>query len=153
MKIKILAILLTLFTLLTLISCAAEKEEPKEPQTLNTETAEASDLWKSATYKEDQTLGTGSKTVTVKVVAEDKFVTFTLKTDKENLGDALLETGLAEGEDSTYGLYIKKVNGILADYDVDQSYWSFEIGGEAQMSGVSDFKIAGGESVELVRTK
>ena len=153
MKTKLIAILLTLITLLTMVSCAAEKEEPQEPKTLETETVIASDLWAKATYKEDQTLGSGNKTVTVKVVADGSYVTFTLKTDKENLGDALLDSGLAEGEDGAYGLYIKKVNGILADYDVDQTYWSFQVGGEAQMNGVSDFKIVGGESVELVRTK
>ena len=52
------------------------------------------------------------------------------------VGDALLEEGLVEGEDGAYGLYVKKVNGILADYEVNQTYWAFYINGEYAMSGV-----------------
>ena len=36
------------------------------------------DLWKDATYREDTTLGEGIFTVTIKVTADDKTVTFTL---------------------------------------------------------------------------
>lgn len=162
MKTKLLAILFTLTLLLTFVSCAVE--EPKAPtatEALTTEETVTKDndgipaegLWEKATYREDKTFGDGAKTVKVTVKAGDHSVTFTVKTDKDNLGDALLEHKLVEGEDGAYGLYIKKVNGILADYDVDQTYWSFQIGGEAQMNGVSDAKIQGGESFELVRTK
>ena len=61
---------------------------------------------------------------------------FVISTDKKMVGDALLEEGLIEGEDGAYGLYVKKVNGILADYDVDQTYWAFYINGEYAISGV-----------------
>ncbi|MBQ3075051.1 MAG: DUF4430 domain-containing protein [Clostridia bacterium] len=163
MKTKILAILFTMTLLFTLVSCAAnEPEEPKETvsalteeqaKTQSGEGVPAEGLWKTATYREDKTFGDGAKTVKVTVKAEESSVTFTIKTDKDNLADALLEHKLVEGEDGAYGLYIKKVNGILADYDVDQTYWSFQIDGEAQMTGVSDAKIQGGESFEFVRTK
>ena len=160
MKTKLLVILFALTLLLTLVSCTAE--EPKAPtatQTVEETATKANDgipadgLWKEATYRENKTFGEGAKTVKVTVKAGDHSVVFTVKTDKDNLGDALLEHKLVEGEDGAYGLYIKKVNGILADYDVDQTYWSFQIDGVAQMNGVSDAKIQGGESFELVRTK
>ena len=166
MKTKLTAILLTLTLLCTLASCATAPEAPKDPATTaenaqvekntapeDSASVPAEGLWKDATYRENKTFGTGSKTVKVTVKAENSSVTFTLNTDKDNLADALLEHKLVEGEDSAYGLYIKKVNGILADYNVDQTYWSFEINGEAQMTGVSAAKIAGGESFELVRKK
>lgn len=167
MKTKLLAMLLTLAVLLALASCAAPAETPEESETLTeietvvekkTKAEEesaipAEGLWKDATYREDKTFGTGAKSIKVTVKAENASVTFTVNTDKENLADALLEHKLVEGENGAYGLYIKKVNGILADYDVDQTYWSFRIGGEAQMTGVSDAKIQGGETFELVRTK
>ena len=152
--------------LLGLASCAAkEAEEPAEQPEQKTEAQEkvseaeadsaipAEGLWKNASYRENKTFGNGSKTVKVLVKAEGKSVEFTVKTDKENLGDALLEHGLVEGENSAYGLYVKKVNGITADYDVDQSYWSFEVDGVAQMVGVSGAEIKGGEHFELVYTK
>ena len=33
-------------------------------------------------------------------------------------------------------LYVKVVNGITADYEVDQTYWAFYINGEMAMTGV-----------------
>ena len=50
---------------------------------------------------------------------------------------------------SEYGLYIKVVNGITADYDVDQSYWGFSKGGEYMMTGVDGTPFADGEVYEL----
>ena len=149
------AICLVLLTLLSLTSCKEATEGTKEATATATDaaTAEVSSLWDEASYKEDTTLGEGGKTVRVKVEADGKSITFTLKTDKATLAEAMQEHGLLEGEEGQYGLYVKKVNGILADYDVDQTYWSFTKNGEMMMVGVSGAEIADGESYELVRTK
>lgn len=112
-----------------------------------------SGLWADALYQKDTTLGKGDTTVQVEVQAEDRSVTFTVKTDKATLGEALLELGLIDGEQSEYGLYVKVVNGITADYDVDQSYWSFCKDGEMMMVGVDGAEIADGEHYELIYTK
>ena len=69
---------------------------------------------------------------------------FEIHTDKETVGEALLELKLIEGEDGAYGLYVKKVNGITADYDVDQTYWAFYINGEMAMTGVDTTKVDAG---------
>ena len=61
--------------------------------------------------------------------------TFNLSTDKATVGEALLAEGLIEGEPGAYGLYVKKVNGIVADYDIDQTYWAFYINGEYAFTG------------------
>ena len=114
---------------------------------------EATGAWESATYTSDKEFGKGEKTVTVLVTAEEQTLTFTIHTDKETLGDALLEHGLIEGEEGPFGIYIKKVNGILADYDVDQTYWSLTKGGEMMMVGVDAATIADGEQYELTKTK
>ncbi len=104
-------------------------------------------------YTSDTELGEGAMTVTVKVVMPDSSVVFTIHTDKANLADALLEHGLIEGEEGAYGLYVKRVNGILADYDVDASYWALLIDGEYSMSGMSDTTITDGAVYEIVYTK
>ena len=114
---------------------------------------EKTGAWESATYTSDKEFGKGAKTVTVLVVAEEQTLTFTIHTDKETLGDALLEHGLIEGEEGPFGLYVKKVNGILADYDVDQTYWSLTKGGEMMMVGVDGATIADGEQYELTKAK
>lgn len=113
----------------------------------------ATGLWANATYLEDAQLGEGAKTVVVEVTAEEKTVTFTVKTDKETVGDALLEQKLIAGDQSEYGLYIKAVNGITADYDVDQTYWAFYIDGEYATTGVDATEIMEGVTYQLVRSK
>ena len=116
-------------------------------------TEDQQDLWQDAIYQSDTEFGTGSITVYVEVKAGEKSITFTLNTDKNILGDALLEHNLIDGEESQYGLYIKSVNGIIADYDIDQTYWGFYKNGEYMMTGIDSTEIKSGEHYELVRTK
>lgn len=110
------------------------------------------DLWSSAVYKEDTELGAGSKTFLTEVSAEEYSVTFTVHTDKETVGEALKEQELIAGEQGAYGLYIKTVNGITADYNKTQSYWSFCKDGEYLQTGVDGESVADGAHYELVYT-
>ena len=129
-------------------------------ETPKTEEGEQSDntvnktgVWANATYLSDKELGTGAKTVQVEVKAEGQSITFTIHTDKETLGEALLEHGLISGEQGAYGLYVKFVNGIEADYDKDKTYWAFYKNGQYMMSGVDTTVIADGEHYELSKEK
>lgn len=114
---------------------------------------DGTDIWSDAIYTEDTELGEGQKTVFVEVVALDKSVTFTIHSDKDILGDALVEYGLIEGEKGDFGLYVKKVNGIIADYDVNQCYWGINKDGESVMTGVDGVKFNDNEHYELIYTK
>ncbi len=136
---KIVAVLLCALMLLTAVACQ--------------EKIDAEGLWKDATYRSDKTFGDGAITVKVEVQAGEDSITFTIKTDKETLGEALLEHELIEGEDGAFGLYVKKVNGILADYDVNQRYWKLTKNGETMPTGVDMTEIADGEHYELVYAK
>ena len=110
-------------------------------------------IWESATYLKDTQFGQGTKTVVVEVKAAEQTVTFTVKTDEQTVGAALLEHKLIAGDESEYGLYVKTVNGMLADYDVDQSYWAFYINGEYAMTGVDSTEITEGVTYRLEYTK
>ena len=114
---------------------------------------EKTGAWQTATYDRDTKLGEGAKTVTVKVVADEQELIFTIHTDKATLGEALLEHELIDGEQGAFGMYVKAVNGIVADYDVDQTYWGFTKNGEMMLVGVDGAEIADGEQYELTRTK
>ena len=95
----------------------------------------------------------GAKEITVTVVHKDgSEKVFTYHTDEEYLGPVLLSEGLVEGEQGPYGLYIKAVDGVTADYDVDQSYWSLYVGQEMAMQGADTTPIADGDSFRLVYT-
>ena len=93
-------------------------------------------------------------TITVTVV-DDKGESeeFEIKTNSDNLVDALLEAKVVEGEVGDYGLYIKYANGVRADYELDGAYWALSKGGEMLMTGASDTKIADGDKFELTYTK
>ena len=135
---KAIAVLCAVLAVLTLFcACTQNKVDPVG-------------RWEDAVYLNDTELGKGSKTVVVEVKVGEESVDFTIHSDKTYLGDALLEHELIEGEESQFGLYIKKVNGIVADYDVDKTYWGFYKNGEQMMSGVSTTEFADGEHYELV---
>lgn len=90
---------------------------------------------------------------TFKVTADGETKTFDIETDEKTVGAALLKEGLIEGEESQYGLYVKKVNGILADYDVDGTYWAFYVDGAYAASGVDTTDIEDGAVYEFRKEK
>ena len=95
--------------------------------------------------KKDNIYGEGQNKFTVSVVDKDGNETnMEVHTDKKTVGDALLELELISGEESGYGLYVKTVNGITADYDKDKTYWAFYINGEYASTGVDSTNIEEG---------
>lgn len=154
---KVLSILFSLLLALSLVSCAGDIGEIPE----NESTSSAADsgqteedtVWADALYTEDTTLGEGETEIFVSVIIDEKTVKFTIKTDKEKLGDALTEVKLVEGEQGPYGLYIKKVNGISAVYETDSAYWSLSLNGEAAVTGADSVDISAGAQYELTYTK
>ena len=133
---RIVLVLLAILTLAGLVACAD---------------VEKTGDWETATYVRDTEFGKGAKTVTVKVVADGQELTFTLHTDKENLEDALVEHNLIDGDVDVYGMYIKMVNGIVADYDTDKTYWAITKSGKETMGAKSTI-IADGDSYEITKT-
>lgn len=93
---------------------------------------------------------TGEKTFTLTVTDGDGNSTVTeIVTDKATVGEALIEKGIIEGEEGPYGLYIKIVNGITADYDTDGTYWAFYVDGEYALKGIDLTDITDGANYEL----
>lgn len=157
MKTRILSGVVALLLCLTLTFslCACTDTATTDPTETATQVAteDIDPLWSYATYLEDVTLGEGETAIDVVVTAGEKSITVTINTDAKNLEDALTSVDLVQGEDSEYGLYIKTVNGIVADYDVDASYWGMYKDSEYLMTGAKDTKIADGESYELKYSK
>lgn len=92
-------------------------------------------------------LGEGSKAFDFTVTDADGGESqFEIHTDKETVGDALLEMDLIAGDEGEYGLYVKTVNGITADYDNDGVYWAFYVNGEYAMTGVDSTDIEEGST-------
>ena len=85
------------------------------------------------------------KSFTFIVVEEDgKETSFSVTSKKKMVGAALLSEGLIEGDDGAYGLYVKKVNGILAEYETTGTYWAFYVNGEYAFTGVDKTEVVDG---------
>ena len=90
---------------------------------------------------------TVEKSFTFEVVDKDgNLETFAVTTTKATVGEALLDEGLIAGEDGQYGLYVTQVNGIVADYNVDQTYWAFYVDGTYASSGVDTTDVVDGST-------
>lgn len=132
----LLCIVLIAAMALSLGACAAD--DAKNPNVKESERPQQ-------VQQDENIVGEGDISFKFVVVdADGKETEFTVKTDADTVGKALLDANLIAGEDSEYGLYVKTVNGITADYDTDGSYWAFYINGEYAMTGVDSTEIEDG---------
>lgn len=130
---------------LMLTSCS-DKKNTETPQTSSTQSTASLVSKPSDGYGSmAQDIGNGEKTFIFRVTDKDGYDTlFRVHTDAKTVGEALQEFELIEGEEGAYGLYVKKVNGIEADYDKDKTYWGFYIDNEYAMTGVDKTDVKAG---------
>lgn len=158
---RALSLLLCLLTLAGLFAACKSPSKPPEgtlappvEDDVTTATKAPSTTEAATAANTPEVRGTGAVSFNLTVTDLDGTKKeFVVKTDKKNVADALVEVGLVSGENSEYGLYIKVVNGITADYDVDKTYWSVLVNGEYSMVGASSVPVTEGLQVELKKTK
>lgn len=148
----LLCLLLTTAVAVMAVSCGnhSEAENPKG-ESSSTDTAES--LSTSDSESESDTTdpdapivkGEGQTVFLFTVVDGDGNESrFEIHTDETMVGAALQSLGLIEGKEGPYGLYVKKVNGILADYEQNGTYWAFYVNGDYGMTGVDLTEIQAG---------
>ena len=94
--------------------------------------------------------------VSFKVVVTDlegNETAFEYTSSAASVGEALVAEGLIDGHETEYGLYIDTVNGITADWDNDQTYWAFYVGGEYATTGIDGTEIVADTTYGLTLTK
>lgn len=97
----------------------------------------------------------GSKNITIEVVSSEKISTvYQVSTDAEYLIGAMEEAeGLTyNGAEGQYGFTVSEINGEVADFTVDSSYWAFYVNGEYCNYGVSEQPINDGDEFRIVYT-
>ncbi len=100
----------------------------------------------STTLPPSNVRGEGNTEFAFKVItASGETKTFTVRTDKEKVGEALLDAGLIAGDDGPYGLYVKTVDGETLDYETHGKYWAFYVDGSYAATGVDVTKIESGK--------
>lgn len=95
----------------------------------------------------------GDKSITVTLTDNSGVETvYEHNTDAEYLLDAVREIeGLElQGEEGEYGFFITAVNGITADYSIDQSYWAIYVNGDYGSYGIELQPIEDGGVYALV---
>ena len=135
---KLTGILLLFSMVFALTACAPMgKEMPDE----------------SGAVENGAVIGQGSKTFAMEVTdGEGKVTAFTVKSDADTVGAALLALGIIAGEDSQYGLTIITVDGEAAVWATDNAYWAIWIGEEMAMTGASETPVYDGSIFKLEYT-
>ena len=129
----LLCMMLIVATALTTVGCGTDGQNSGEPATEGQASGEVT------------VLGEGKTVFDFTVVDKDGNATeFEIHTDKATVGEALLELNLIAGDAGEYGLYVKQVNGITADYDVDQTYWAFYVNDAYATAGVDATAVEAG---------
>ncbi len=131
MKKLLVAILVFILVFTVVMFGCAGKETPEVPET-EIESINESDNGYEKSFMFEVIDKDGNKTQT------------TIETNGGYVGEVLQQLGYLEGEEGPYGLYIKKVKGITADYDVDGTYWAFYVDGEMSMKGADQVEIIDG---------
>ena len=99
---------------------------------------------------DDNVLGQGNTSFTLNITFKDgSEKSYTVKTDKTVVGDALVELGVISGTEGAYGLMVETVDGETVKYEDDGKYWAFYINGEYAMTGVDSTDIVAGSTYAL----
>lgn len=131
-----------LAALLCLCGC-----EAKQTAASHTATSAAVDLSNA------EKLGEGDRQFYFTVTFPDGTVkAYDIATNETTVGAALAALDLAQGEQTQYGLFVKTIGGVRADYDLDHAYWAFYIDGEYAMTGVDGADITDGSVYAFVYT-
>ena len=148
-------LILAVLAVIAILACAFFIQDGATTPKISEKTSaiQKKGMWKSAAYLEDTELGKGEKNLYVMVSAEGQTVEFTIHTDKKTVGEALSEHKLIEGEKGPYGLYVKKVNSMEADYEKTKTYWAFTKNGESMLTGVDLTEFSDKDRFELVCTE
>ena len=129
---KILIALLVFTLTFTAVMCGCTGNETPEAPVTEVESINEVDNGYEKSFVFEVVDKDGNKTQT------------TIETNGGYVGEVLQQLGYLEGEEGPYGLYIKKVKGITADYNIDGTYWAFYVDGEMSMKGADQVEIVDG---------
>ncbi len=147
----IICIVLVAAIALITTGCIGNKEEP---ETTTIENVSSQVTTNEENSSQVTVLGEGKTQFNFTVVDIDGNATdFEIHTDKKFVGEALVESELINGEEGPYGLYVKEVLGISADYEKDGVYWGFFADGKQAPMGADMTEIVPGTHYSFEVTK
>jgi len=156
------ALLLALLCVFSLAACTKQDAPPEKQPTRaasysgDSQTANENPTEPPADaddYGEPKEVGEGAAQFTFRVAGESEKAQYTVHTDAETVGEALLNVELVAGTVSMGSLMVTTVCGTALDYNEDGAYWAFYVNGEYAQTGVSETKIAPDTIYEFAYTK
>ncbi len=92
----------------------------------------------------------GVKSIVLEVVSvrDDVETSDKVKTDKEYLGELLIEKDMVTYDESQYGMYIRGINGLMDDSD-NQYWWCILVDGESAVNGADTLILEDGKTYTL----
>ncbi len=107
-----------------------------------------------AVSEEANVLGQGETEFMLDVIDKDGMEShFEIHTDKQTVGEALVDVKLVGGTKGGYGFMVETVNGQTLDFNKDGMYWAFLIDGEYAQTGVDSTDIVPGTTYSLVASE
>lgn len=95
-------------------------------------------------------VGEGATQFSLEITFKDGSTkSYTVKTDKSTVGEALVDAKLISGTVGDFGLMIETVDGETVNYENDKKYWAFYINGAYANSGVDTTSIETGAIYSL----
>lgn len=144
-----LVLLIALIAAIALSFVSCDKDQSPE----ESETVANTEVGSSGESAADNVVGEGNTSFSFTVVFADKTSkTYTVKTDKATVGEALVDAGLISGTDSQYGLMVDTVSGVKLEWDKDKMYWAFYVNGGYANSGVDSTPIKSDETYSFEAT-
>lgn len=117
------------------------------------ETVEATNGETTEIPADGSTLGEGQHSFTFQVTMTDGTAyNYTIQTDAETVGQALLDLGLIDGDESDYGLYVTTVLGVTLDYTADGYWWALSENGTDTTVGVDGLTVTDGSTYAFTAT-
>lgn len=144
---KALSVFCVLFTAIFCLILSGCGETPSQGSNVTSSNVISSTA--PTVYEDGATIGQGSVEFSLVVDNTEDERKFTILTDEETVGSALVECGIVSGEEGPYGLFIDTVNGKTVIFEEDQAYWAFYVNGEYATAGVSETPVEAGAEYAL----
>ena len=147
-----LALCLAVTMTLSLVACSGSPE-PGASTDPGSQTTGETEEPASTLPADGSEVGEGQHSFTFQAkMVDGTEYTYTVHTDEETVGAALLALGFIDGEESSYGLYVTTVLGTTLDYDADGYYWLISENGTSSSVGVDSISIQDGSTYAFTAT-
>ena len=139
---RFISIILVLVLCVALCSCKKEND------------SNISETKKAETQSSFEIIGKGNKQFIFTVIGINKnSVSYTIKTDKQTVAEALVENDLIIGKQGSLGFVINTVNGEELNYQKDGCYWAFLINNEYAATTIDNTTIVDNTEYTLIAEK